>query len=72
MEPGWEDNPGKACETELEVLEYGKYKVGRCSGWLSCVWLCMRDALRGRELLYRVFEMVPDVLMTIGCLNHRA
>jgi hypothetical protein len=29
MEPGWEDNPGKACETELEVLEYGKCKVGR-------------------------------------------
>jgi hypothetical protein len=61
MEPGWEGNPGKACETELEVLEYGKYKVG---GAVSCVWLCVRDAPHGRTLLYRVFEMVPDVLKT--------
>jgi hypothetical protein len=27
MEPGHVGNPGKMCETELEVLEYGSYKV---------------------------------------------
>jgi hypothetical protein len=50
MEPGWEGNPGKACETELEVLEYGKYKVSReqqLDG--DCVLVGVRDALRGRN-----------------------
>lgn len=27
MEPGHDGNPGKVCETELEVLQYGSYKV---------------------------------------------
>jgi hypothetical protein len=27
MEPGHAGNPGKMCETELEILEYGTYKV---------------------------------------------
>lgn len=33
MEPGHLGNPGKDCETELEILEYGTYKV-----YVSCVW----------------------------------
>lgn len=27
MEPGHEGNPGKHCETEMEVLERGMYQV---------------------------------------------
>jgi hypothetical protein len=50
MEPGWEGNTGKACETELEVLEYGKYKVSRVQRQDgACVLVCVRYALRGRN-----------------------
>lgn len=37
MEPGHEGNVGKACETEITVLEYARYQVNTTPSAFDCV-----------------------------------
>ena len=70
MEPGHAGNPGKECETEVEVLEYGVYKVRNfVVQVVSCVTCCcfVNDLALGNRVFFRYCFVIWNKKCTQRC-----